>query len=151
MPDAPSAAPAVADLIRRHLRAGWAGLFLFAGLGFGLEALHAFKLGFYLDVGNESRRLLWTLAHAHGVLLSLVQIAFAATLHLLEPVVERWPARVSLLLLGALVLLPAGFFAGGFGVQGGDPGPGVALAPLGGVLLLVALAAAWSGVHRSGS
>ena len=57
------------ELAVRHLRFGWASLFVFATLGVGLELLHGFKVGLYLDVGNETRRLLWTLAHAHGVLL----------------------------------------------------------------------------------
>ena len=123
----------------RHLRAGWWGLLVFASVGFGLEALHGFKAGFYLDVGNETRRLLWTLAHAHGTLLALLNLAFAATLPALPALRGPSLATASRCLLGALVLLPAGFFAGGAVVHGGDPSLGVALVPPGAVLLLVAL------------
>jgi hypothetical protein len=123
----------------RHLRAGWWALLLFACVGIALEALHGFKAGFYLDVGNETRRLLWTLAHAHGTLLALLNLLFAASLPALPAL--RGPSLVaaSRCLLGALVLLPAGFFAGGAAVHGGDPGLGVLLVPPGALLLVVAL------------
>ena len=67
------------------MRWGWWSLAVFLTLGLVLEALHGFKLGFYLDVHNQTRRHMWTLAHAHGTLLGLVHIAFAASL--------RAPAR----------------------------------------------------------
>ena len=55
----------------RHLRFGWRSLFVFLVLGVVLETLHGFKLGWYLDVGAEMRRLMFTLAHAHGTLLAM--------------------------------------------------------------------------------
>ena len=64
----------------RHLRFGWRSLFVFLALGFILEVLHGFKLGWYLDVGAEMRRLMFTLAHAHGTLLALVNLAAGLTL-----------------------------------------------------------------------
>lgn len=125
-----------AALVRGHLKTGWASLLLFLSLGIALEALHGFKLGIYLDVANESRRLLWTLAHAHGTLLSLVHLGFALTVHLLP----GWPSRprawASWCLTGATVLMPAGFFLGGLFLHGGDPGLGIALLPVGAGLLL---------------
>ena len=60
-----------------NLRAGLWALCACSALGLGLETLHAFKLGFYLDVGNETRRLLWRLAHAHGALLGLLNVCYA--------------------------------------------------------------------------
>jgi hypothetical protein len=77
-PSSTSTAPEVRSentLIHRHLRAGWWGLLIYLGLGIALEMLHGFKIGFYLDVSNHTRRLMWTLAHAHGTLLALVNIA----------------------------------------------------------------------------
>ena len=65
---------------RRHNLIGWWGLLVFLGLGIALETLHGFKIGFYLDPAHQLRRLLWTLAHAHGTLVSVVHIAFAAGL-----------------------------------------------------------------------
>lgn len=66
--------------IRRHLAFGWWSLLLFLSLGIVLEALHGLKISWYLNVGMETRRLLWRLAHAHGTMLSLVHLAFASTL-----------------------------------------------------------------------
>ena len=68
------------DLVRRHLLFGWWSLLVFLSLGLGLETLHGFKVGWYLDVANEARRLTWTLAHAHGTLLGLIHLGFAWSL-----------------------------------------------------------------------
>lgn len=65
------------ELQRLHLRVGWWSLLVFLTLGLALEALHGFKLGWRLDVSNQTRPLTWTLAHAHGTLLATVNIAFA--------------------------------------------------------------------------
>jgi hypothetical protein len=67
-------------LTRKHLRFGWWSLFIFLSLGALLEAFHGFKIGYYLDVSNDARRLSFRLGHAHGTLLSLVHVAFALTL-----------------------------------------------------------------------
>src|SRR5690349_15957086 len=116
----------------RHLRFGYWGLLLFLTLGLGLEALHGFKLGLYLDVSNESRRLAWRLAHAHGTLLSLLHVAFGLTLASRFAPPARVAERASRLLVAATLLLPGGFILGGFFIHGGDPGLGVALVPFGG-------------------
>ena len=63
----------------RNLRFGWWSLLVFLSLGGVLETLHGFKVGWYVDVGNETRRLMFTLAHAHGTLLALVNIAAVLT------------------------------------------------------------------------
>ena len=129
--------PAV--LAQRHLRFGWWTLLLFLTLGLVLEALHGFKVGVYLNPSNETRRLVWTLAHAHGTLFGLVNIAFAFTVGRLPD----WPARqrgiASACLRSATLLMPAGFFLGGLRVYSGDPGVGIVLVPVGGLLLLVAV------------
>ena len=122
----PSPLPAVT---RRHLRIGWIALLVSITLGVVLEGLHAVKAPLYLDVGQETRRLMWTLAHTHGTLLGLVQLATAATAALVGPQVVSTMA--SRLLFAGTVLLPLGFFLGGIGVYEGDPGLGVFLAPLG--------------------
>ena len=129
---------------RRHLLIGWWSVFGFGALGLSLELLHGFKVGAYLDAGNETRRLMWTLAHAHGTLLGLVHIALAATLGLGSIAADKL-RLVSRTLVGASVLLPGGFFLGGVRFYAGDPGIGVALVPAGAALLLVA---AWT-VARS--
>jgi hypothetical protein len=119
------------DLARLHLRFGWIALLVFATLGAVLEALHAFKSNAYLGVGNEIRRLMWTLAHAHGVGLSILHIGFAATLKLGFDARPPRAPLASQLLRWATLLLPGGFFLGGIAPYEGDPGVGVWLAPLG--------------------
>ena len=123
-------------LVRRHLRIGWGALAIFVVLGLALETLHAFKIGAYLDVENETRRLMWRLAHAHGTLLALVHIAYAVTVKM-SPRTARPLASAGL--TAALVLIPGGFFAGGVAIHGGDPSPAVLAVPAGFVALVVAL------------
>ncbi len=139
--------PAV-DLVARHLRIGWWGLLVFLSLGLVLEALHGLKVGAYLDADQETRRLMWRLAHAHGTLLSLVHLALAAT-------VAQRPgvggALASRCLTASLVLMPAGFLLGGAWTHGGDPGLGISLVPPGGLLLLVAVGGVARGVTGRGN
>jgi len=128
------------DYVRRHLRFGWWSLFVFLLLGATLETLHGFKIGFYLDVSNETRRLMWTLAHAHGALLGIVNVAAGVTLRTLPEL--PGDARIPLLsatLRAATVLLPGGFFAGGVTFYSGDPGVGIALVPVGAACLASAV------------
>ena len=122
---------------RRHLRFGWWSLLFFLTLGLVLESLHGFKIGWYLDVANETRRLMWRLAHAHGALLALIHIAFAVT-------VARRPtdgihSLASPCLIAASLLLPGGFLLGGWMIYDGDPGPGVLLVPIGALALFIAV------------
>ena len=124
---------------RRHLRFGWWSLLFFATLGLLLETLHGFKVRAYLDASNETRRLMWTLAHAHGTLLGLVNLGFAATVRALP----AWSASsrrfASTSLLAATLLMPSGFFLGGLFIYAGDPGLGILLVPVGGILLFTAV------------
>jgi hypothetical protein len=123
---------------RRHFRLGWWGLFLFAGLGLVLESMQGLRVGWYLDVSNETRRLMFRLAHAHGTLLSLVNIAFALGLD--SPRLGRRignPKMASACFTAALILVPAGFFTGGLVIYDGDPGLGVMLVPVGALLFMV--------------
>jgi hypothetical protein len=128
-----------ARLRRRHLSFGWYALLGFASVGALLETLHAFKVGFYLDVGSETRRLMWRLGHAHGVLLGLIHLGFAATLPHTKESARARLAGASACLTAAGLLLPCGFLLGGAFAAGGDPGLGVLLVPLGIPLLLIAL------------
>ena len=127
------------DYARRHLRFGWWMLLVFAGLGLALESLQGFKVAAYLDVSNETRRLMWTLAHAHGTLLAVINILFALTVRMSAPATFPGVRPISAGLIAATVLLPGGFFLGGVVFYSGDPGVGVLLVPIGAVLLLLAL------------
>ena len=141
----------MADYSLRHLRFGWWSLLVFAGLGLLLESLHGFKVGAYLDVANETRRLMWRLAHAHGTLLGAVHVLFGLTLRGADENAFRNLRTISPALMGASVLLPAGFFLGGIRFYGGDPGLGVLLVPVGAVLLLAGLFLIASGLGRNAS
>jgi len=121
---------------RSALTTGWLLLAVSLPLGLTLEALHAMKVEVYL--GSALRRELWTLAHAHGNLLGLACVLYGATC-------ERWivaaaRAPIGRLLRAGAVLMPLGFFLGGVMSSEGDPSLGVLLVPLGGLLLVVALA-----------
>lgn len=119
-----------------NARAGLVALLVFAALGLVLEVLHGFKVGFYLDVTNDTRRLLWRLAHAHGALLGLLNVVAALGVRAWPQLRDELGARALLL---ALLLMPLGFLLGGAFAQGGDPGASVGLAAAGGVALLLGL------------
>ena len=123
----------------RHLRFGWWSLLLFLSVGIALEVMHGFKVGFYLDVSNSTRRLMWTLAHTHGTLLSLIHIAFGLTLHILPAENIRLQRFASPSLIGASILFPGGFFLGGVVIHAGDPGLGILLVPVGAAFLFFAV------------
>ena len=125
--------------VARHLRFGWWSLLVFATLGLGLELLHGFKAGFYLDVSNATRRLMWTLAHAHGVLLAILHVLYALALRSIPALGGTRRRLISSSLVAASVLLPGGFFLGGISFYAGDPGLGVLLVPPGAALLLLAV------------
>ena len=122
----------------RNLRFGWWSLLVFLSLGGALEALHGFKVGWYVDVGNDMRRLMFTLAHAHGTALALVNIAAGLTARSIESFTIR--PSVSFCLIWAGLLFPIGFFLGGIATYGGDPGLGIWLVPIAAVLLFYSVA-----------
>ena len=136
------------DYGRRHLRFGWWSLLLYATLGLVLESLQGFKVRAYLDVSSETRRLMWTLAHAHGTLLAIVHVIFALTWRA-APASLPNSQLISTSLIAASVLLPGGFFLGGVAFYSGDPGVGVLLVPVGGVLLLFAVFSIARGISRA--
>lgn len=134
---------------RQHLRFGWWSLLVFLTLGVVLESLHGWKVGWYLDVVNDTRRLMWTLAHAHGTLLAVVHLAFAATLGAMPEWQGRSRVAASRLLTAASVLMPSGFLLGGVFTHAGDPGLGVLLVPPGALALFVAVLLTARAVQRT--
>ncbi|HKB13639.1 MAG TPA: hypothetical protein VKD69_23390 [Vicinamibacterales bacterium] len=135
------------DYSRRHLRFGWWTLLVFATLGLILESLQGFKVAAYLDAANETRRTMWRLAHAHGTLLGVINILFGLTVRSSASPPAATP-RISTALVAATLLLPSGFFLGGIIFYAGDPGLGVLLVPVGGVLLLLALLSIARGTNK---
>jgi hypothetical protein len=135
----PNKEPMANRFVQRHLRYGWCALCIFVVLGVGLESLHGFKIGWYLDVSQETRRLMLTLAHAHGALLALVNLGFASTVALLPTRRQRQRGTASFCLLTASIAMPTGFLLGGLFPFAGDPGIGIVLVPLGGLLLILSI------------
>ena len=117
----------------RNLRFGWWSLLIFLSLGGALETLHGWKVGWYVDVGNDMRRLMFTLAHAHGTALAIVNILAGLTARHFQGF-DLVP-RVSFSLIWAGILFPVGFFLGGVVTYGGDPGLGIWLVPVAAILL----------------
>lgn len=121
---------------REQLRArrfGFASLLAWASVGLVLETLHGFKVALYLD--HALRRELLRLAHAHGVGLSLVVLAYAAV-----GVVDERSIAHGKRLRAASVLIPLGFALSSLGTSESDPGVLIVLVPLGALLFLWALA-----------
>jgi len=137
------------DYSRRHLTFGWWSLLVFATLGLTLEALHGFKVRAYLDASNDTRRLMWTLAHAHGTALAIIHVVFGLVLRVAPDTTARSVPTISTSLIAASVLLPGGFFLGGVAFYAGDPGIGIALVPIGAASLLYAVFAIARGVTKS--
>jgi hypothetical protein len=139
MPSPEQLIPAKDDYALRHFRLGWSALLLFTAFGLALETLHGFKIGAYLDVSNQTRRLMWTLAHSHGTLLSIVNLMFAVMLRTFPEIHVGTVRAISQCLIFSTVLLPGGFFLGGIIVYGGDPSLGILLVPVGALLLIAAI------------
>ena len=127
------------NIERRHLRFGWYTLLVFLSLGAALELLHGFKVSYYLAVDHEARRLMWRLAHAHGALFALVNLAFALSLRRMRETTAADLRLASACLIVGALLVPLGFFAGGLFAEAGDPGLVVLLVPLGALLLFYAV------------
>jgi hypothetical protein len=135
---APAKDPIVgSSLAYLNVKFGLWALLVYLTLGLALEGLHGFKVGWYLEF--ETRRLMWTLAHAHGVLLSVLTIGFGTLIQRGSDLAAGWQRAASACLIAAAVLLPGGFLLGGIYVYDGDPGFGVLLSPVGGALLFTAV------------
>jgi len=124
-------------LARRHRRFGWTSLFAWMCGGLVLELFHGFKLGDYLL--DPLRRELWTLAHFHGALLSVVNLVYVRWTEV-PGLSAAGRARASWALITGSVLMPVGFLLGGLQHFEGDPGFGIFLAPLGALALLYPVA-----------
>lgn len=122
--------------ITKALRTGCALLAISLPMGVVLEALHGFKVAPYLE--SDVRREMWRLAHSHGSMLGILCLLFAALAErrVADPSTR---AKASRELRWGAVLMPVGFFAGGVLNFEGDPSLGIALVPIGALLLVVAL------------
>lgn len=118
------------------LRLGWAMIAVFLLGGVVLESFHLVKLSLYVDA--RLRRELWTLAHAHGTLLGVINVIFALTASRYMNDETRRTRAAALLRLGT-PLVPLGFFLGGIGAAEGDPSIFIVLVPVGALLAAAAV------------
>lgn len=121
--------------VKKALRAGWILLAISLPLGVTLEALHGFKVQAYLQ--SQVRHEMWRLAHAHGTLLGILLLVFAALAE--QHLAPEKRAAISRDLRTGSVLMPLGFFLGGLLNSEGDPSLGIVLVPVGALFLLAAL------------
>ncbi|MBC8073655.1 MAG: hypothetical protein IAG13_35360 [Deltaproteobacteria bacterium] len=127
------------QLAGRHHRVGWWALAAFAAAGLVLESLQGFRSPWYVDADVDTRRTMFRLAHAHGALLGLVNVAFALALR--SGLLARLEAarRTSALLVAGSLAIPLGFVLGGIWFVEADPGYGILLVPVGALALLASL------------
>ena len=111
---------------------GWWALAVFMIGGLGLEALHLFKTAAYFEMAI--RRELWVLAHAHGALLAVINIAAGLCMRARELKAgwAIWSLRV------ALIFMPLGFFLGGINPSESDPSLWIILTPIGAICAIAA-------------
>jgi hypothetical protein len=133
--------PELLRLARRHHRVGWWALAGFAAMGLVLESLQGFRAPWYLDADVDTRRTMFRLAHAHGALLGLINVALAAALKSGMLARLASAARTSTLLVVGTLAIPLGFVLGGIWFVDADPGYGILLVPLGAIALLASLLA----------
>ena len=129
------------DERRRAQRFGFFSLGVWTSLGLALESAHALKVSAYLDHPQRRELLVW--AHAHGVGLALVVLAYAAV------GIHPGCARFGRFLRAAAVLMPVGFGLSIFGTSEADPGPGIFLVPIGALLAVAGLFGVARGAGRA--
>jgi hypothetical protein len=133
---------------RRSQRFAWTSLFGWVLFGLGLEAAHGFKASAYLD--DHLTRTLLRLAHAHGVILALLVLAYGERgASLVQP--PSRAARVGRLLRAGALLVPVGFALSAIHASESDPSLPIVLVPLGALALLGALGHVAFGAWRQKS
>ena len=120
---------------KRNLRAGWWTLLVFVCLGILLEIGLGFRGHFYMDVSQQTRRLMWRLAHAHGTLLAMLNITYG----LIAAQSSSSSQFGSRALLAASWLIPSGFFLAGLFAYQSTPGLATLLIPSGAGLLAIGI------------
>lgn len=117
------------------LKGGLLGLLVWLVGGLTLESFHGLKAALYLE--DDLRREMWTLAHSHGTLFSVICLV----LFLLQPFFNpKKAALADKLFAVAAWMMPIGFFAGGLTHSESDPGIAILfLVPPGGLMAAAAL------------
>ncbi|HYH97510.1 hypothetical protein [Hyalangium sp.] len=141
-------APAAEGRARVHARFGWTLLLVSLVFGVVLETLEGFRWAPL--VRDAWMQRLWSLAHFHGAafgLLNLIYVPWADTRALSE---GRRTSASRVLMVGSAAM-PLGFLLGAIGHPEGDPSFGIFLAPVGGLLVLYAVALQAIAVWRNPS
>ena len=112
-------------------RQAWLGLAFWLAFGLLIEGLIGLRSPVYLQ--DPVRRELLRLAHAHGTILSLLLLI--ANLYIQKGL--NAPPKLAVVALRAGVfVMPIGFLLGGIWHYESDPGIGIFLAPVGGLLII---------------
>src|SRR5687768_17400322 len=128
-------------------RAGWGGLLLWLVGGLVLESFHGLKAPLYLE--DALRRQMWTLAHAHGTLLSALCLVLPLTRRMRE-LAWRHARRADVLRAVGSQTVALGFVLGGAWHSEGDPGIAIFLVPAGGIAFAAAIVIAVTGERERG-
>lgn len=121
-----------------HLRASLWSLAGFLAMGMWLEAMLGLRAGGIID--DPLRREFLRLGHAHGGLLSLVNVGLGWALQRLSTP-QGWASRIRLAAWIGALLVGVGFVGGGLWHGPTDPGPAVVVVPAGALLLVAAIVA----------
>ncbi len=121
-----------------HLRASLWTLAAFLAMGMWLEAMFGLRVEGIID--DPLRREFLRLGHAHGGLLSLVNLGLAWALRRLSTP-AAWATRVRLAAWIGAVLVGLGFVGGGLWHGPTDPGPLVLMVPAGALMLVASIIA----------
>jgi uncharacterized membrane protein YgdD (TMEM256/DUF423 family) len=109
----------------------WLSIAVWMSFGLLLESLIGYRVPLYLN--DDLRRELFRLAHTHGTLLNIILLLSAIC-------IDRGLASAGTIALWSLrigvILMPAGFLLGGIRHTESEPGIGIFLAPLGGILVI---------------
>ncbi len=81
---------------------------------------------------------MFTLAHAHGALLAIINIIFALSIEKIGNL-GNYIKFISPGLILSSILLPSGFLLGGLAIYGGDPGVGIILAVIGAISFVITI------------
>lgn len=113
-------------------------LAVFLASGIWLEAMIGLRATGWVD--DALRREMLRLGHAHGAILSVVNLALSWAMHRVETP-EAWARRIRIAALVGAAAVGVGFFGGGLWHGAADPGPMVLIVPAGAMMLLASCAA----------
>ena len=121
-----------------HLRAALCLAAAFLAMGLWLEAMIGLRAAGWVD--DPLRREFLRLGHAHGGVLSLLNVALAWGMERLHTP-DAWARRIRPAALVGAMLVGLGFIGGALWHGPTDPGPLVLVVPAGAMMLVASTAA----------